>query len=155
MAGLKGIKGNGLISEAGGLVKSSVKKGKKATVREAGKLAEAAYEQVMGTQKAPLPPAVEPNGQKKEEQEEERKRQLQATLRNVARWQKEEVERIKEERERLAQIREEALVDKKEEEEKESPGWNPIDWFQSVGKKVKGWIFERKKKEIKPGGFRG
>lgn len=155
MAGLKGVAGNGLVSEAGGAVRSSMKKGKKAAVREVGKLAEKAYEQMTGTQKGLPPPTVEPNGQKKKEQEEKRTRQLQATLHKVAQWQKEEVERIKEERERLAQIREEALVDKKEEEEKESPGWNPIDWFQSVGKKVKGWVFERKKKEIKPGGFRG
>lgn len=154
MAGLTGIKGNGLISEAGGTARSSVKKGGKAAVREVGKLAEKAYEQLVGSQKGQPPPKVEANGQKKKEQEEKRAGQIEVTLRKVAQWQKEEVERIKQERERLARVREETLVDKKEEDGEEGK-FGPLEWFKGVGKKAKGWLFKRKKSEVKPTGFKG
>lgn len=150
---MPGIKGNGLISEAGGVVTTSVKKGGKAAAGEAGKFAKEAYEQIMGTQKSP-PPKVEPDGDKKREQEEAKIKQLQVDLRKVAAWQQAERERIQKERERLAQVREEALVSE-EEGKKKLPPLNAIEWFKNVGKKARGWLFERKKGERKPAAFQG
>jgi len=147
-----GIKGNGLISEAGGIVTTSVKKGGKAAVREVTKFAETAREQITGGQK---PLVVEPNGEKKKEQEEARIRQLQTNLRMIATWQQTERERIKRERERTARIQQEALVGQKREEKKRFPGWDALEWFKSVGKKARGWLFERKKTERIPAGFHG
>lgn len=151
---MPGIKGNGLVSEAGGIVTTSVKKGGKAVAGEAGKFAKEAYEQIMATKKPP-PPKVEPNGEKKREQEQARIRQLEAYLKKLAAWQKAERERIRKERERLAQIRAEALVGEEKEEKRTPPFINAIEWFKSVGKKARGWLFARRKSERKPAGFRG
>ena len=149
-----GIKGNGLISEAGGIVTTSVKKGGKAIAGEAGKFAKEAHEQITATKKPP-PPKVELDGEKKREQEQTRIKQLQANFRKITVWQQAERERIQKERERLAQIREEPLVGEEKEEKKKSPPLNAIDWFRKIGKKARGWLFARKKGERKPAGFRG
>lgn len=145
------IKGNGLISEAGGVVTTSIKKGGKAVAGEAGKFAKEAYEQITGTQKPP-PFKVEPDGEEKRKQEQARIEQIRAVFRKAVVWQKAEKERIEKERERLTQVREGSLAAEEEEKEKK---FGSLDWFKSIGKKAKGWAFKRKKKEIKPAGFRG
>lgn len=149
MGGIK--RGNGLISEAGGIAATSVKKGGKALAGEAGKFAKNAYEQITGTQKGP-PPRVEPNGEEKRRQEQVRIEQIQAVFKKAAGWRRAEKERIEKERERLAQVREGSLA--AEEEEKEEK-FGSLEWFKNIGKKAKGWAFKREKKEIKPAGFKG
>ena len=143
---MDGIKGDGLKSETGGMV-ASVGKGTKTVVSEVGEFLKTGERQILGKK----PPAIKIDGEKQREVEKKKIEQIRAALRKMAEWEKRERERILQERKRLAQIREEALKKK----EKEPSFWDPVAWFKKIGKKMRGWIFERRKREIKPAGFRG
>jgi hypothetical protein len=150
-----GIKGNGLISEGGGVVATTAKKSGKTVVRETGKFAKEVYEQLVGTQKPPPPPKVEPNGEREEAETQARIRQIQANLRQLAAKEKEEREKIAQIQEYYRGIREAKLAAEEEEEKRKLSPLGALDWFVKMGKKARGWIFERKRGEKRPAGFHG
>jgi hypothetical protein len=150
-----GIKGNGLVSEAGGAASSGAQKGVKATITEAGKFIETVKGQI-GTGSSPPKKLIqiEPNGQKAEAERQVKIKQIQANIRRLAAREREEREKVAQAQEYYREIREAKLVAEEEEKRKFSP-LGALDWFVKMGKKARGWILERKQGERKPAGFRG